>query len=176
MLSRRSVLRLAGSAAGAAFAVRNYGIDEVAAATAAVESRSPEEVAADETYWREIQFAFTLDRSLINLNNGNSCPSPTVVHEAYKRYLDSSNQAPVYHRGLIERNIETARRRLAAEFGADPEEIAITRNASESLQIAQNGLDFKPGDEIITTEQDYGRMLTTWDQRARRDKIGRAHV
>ena len=171
MLSRRSVLRLAGSAAGAAFAVRNYGIDEVAAATAAVESRSPEEVAADETYWREIQFAFTLDRSLINLNNGNSCPSPTVVHEAYKRYLDSSNQAPVYHRGLIERNIETARRRLAAEFGADPKEIAITRNASESLQIAQNGLDFKPGDEIITTEQDYGRMLTTWDQRARRDKI-----
>ena len=171
MLSRRSVLRLAGTAAGAAFAVRHYGIDEVVAATAAVESRSPEEVAADETYWREIQFAFTLDRSLINLNNGNSCPSPTVVHEAYKRYLDSSNQAPVYHRGLIERNIETVRRRLAAEFGADPEEIAITRNASESLQIAQNGLDFKPGDEIITTEQDYGRMLTTWDQRARRDKI-----
>ena len=102
MLSRRSVLRLAGTAAGAAFAARHHGIDEVAAATAAVESRSPEEVAADETYWREIQFAFTLDRSLINLNNGNSCPSPTVVHEAYKRYLDSSNQAPVYHRGLIE--------------------------------------------------------------------------
>src|SRR5713226_9210615 len=171
MLSRRSVLRLAGSAAGAAFAVRNYGIDEVAAATAAIESRSPDEVAADETYWREIQFAFTLDRSLINLNNGNSCPSPTVVHEAYKRYLDSSNQAPVYHRGLIERNIETARRRLAAEFGADPEEIALTRNASESLQIVQNGLDLKPGDEVITTEQDYPRMLTTWDQRARRDKI-----
>ena len=93
------------------------------------------------------------------------------MHEACKRYMDSSNQAPVYHRGLIERNIETARRRLAGEFGADPEEIAITRNASESLQIAQNGLDLKPGDEIITTEQDYGRMLTTWDQRARRDHI-----
>ena len=171
MWSRRSVLRLAGTATGAAFAARSFGIDEIAAATAAIETRSPEDVAADESYWRDIQMAFTLDRSLINLNNGNSCPSPTVVHEAYKRYLDSSNQAPVYHRGLIERNIETARRRLAAEFGADPEEIAITRNASESLQIAQNGLDFKPGDEIVTTEQDYGRMLTTWDQRARRDKI-----
>ena len=172
MWTRRSVLKLAGAATGAALTVRNnYGIAEVAAATAAVENRSPDEVAADETYWREIQFAFTLDRTLINLNNGNSCPSPTVVHEAYKRYLDSSNQAPVYHRGLIERNIETVRRRLGAEFGADPEELAITRNASESLQIAQNGLDFKPGDEIITTEQDYGRMLTTWDQRARRDKI-----
>ena len=171
MWSRRSILRLAGTATGAAFAARRYGIEEVAYATAAVEGRSPEDVAADETYWREIQFAFTLDRSLINLNNGNQCPSPTVVHEACKRYMDSSNQAPVYHRGLIERNIETARRRLAGEFGADPEEIAITRNASESLQIAQNGLDLKPGDEIITTEQDYGRMLTTWDQRARRDHI-----
>ena len=171
MWSRRSMLRLAGTATGAVFAARRYGIEEVAYATATVEGRSPEDVAADETYWREIQFAFTLDRSLINLNNGNQCPSPTVVHEACKRYMDSSNQAPVYHRGLIERNIETARRRLAGEFGADPEEIAITRNASESLQIAQNGLDLKPGDEIITTEQDYGRMLTTWDQRARRDHI-----
>src|SRR5207302_1539500 len=69
------------------------------------------------------------------------------------------------------KNIETARRRLAAEFGADAEEIAVTRNASESLQIAQMGIDLKPGDEVITTEQDYPRMLTTWDQRARRDKI-----
>ena len=76
MWTRRSVLRLAGSAAGAAFAARSYGIDDVAAATAAVENRSPEDVAADETYWREIQIAFTLDRSLINLNNGNSAPAP----------------------------------------------------------------------------------------------------
>src|SRR5216110_906795 len=169
MWSRRRFLRMVGGAS--AFALRPAGIQEIRAATAAVAGRTPEEVAADESYWREIQFAFTLDRTLINLNNGNQCPSPTVVHEACKRYMDSSNQAPVYHRGLIEHNIETARRRLAAEFGADPEEIAITRNASESLQIAQNGLDLKPGDEVITTEQDYGRMLTTWDQRARRDKI-----
>ena len=171
MLTRRSVLRLAGTAAGAAFAARRYGIEEVAAATQAADGRSPEALAADESYWREIQFAFSLDRTLINLNNGNQCPAPTVVHEACKRYADISNLAPAYHRALIERNIETARRRLAAEFGADPEELAITRNASESLQIAQNGLDLEAGDEVITTEQDYGRMLTTWDQRARRDRI-----
>src|SRR5579871_4958847 len=171
MWSRRSFLRAATGATGVAFGMGTYGISEVEAATAAVAERTPAEVAADETYWREIQFAFTLDRTLINLNNGNQCPAPTVVHEACKRYMDWSNQAPVYHRGMIEKNIETARRRLAEEFGADPEEIAITRNASESLQIAQMGLDLKPGDEVITTEQDYGRMLTTWDQRARREKI-----
>ena len=173
MRSRRSFLRLTGGAAGAAFATARYGIDEVAALTAqaAAGGRTPAQMAADEDYWREIQFAFTLDRSIINLNNGNSCPAPTVVHEACKRYNDWANQAPVYHRGMTERNMETTRRRLAAEFGADPEEIAITRNSSESLQIAQMGLDLKPGDEVLTTEQDYGRMLTTWDQRVRRDKI-----
>ncbi|MEZ5292185.1 MAG: aminotransferase class V-fold PLP-dependent enzyme [Vicinamibacterales bacterium] len=173
MTSRRSFLRLTGGAAGAAFATARYGIDEVAALTQRASSggRTPEQVAADEDFWREIQFAFTLDRTIINLNNGNSCPAPTVVHEACKRYDDWANQAPVYHRGMTERNVETTRRRLAAEFGADPEEIAITRNSSESLQIAQMGLDMKPGDEVLTTEQDYGRMLTTWDQRVRRDRI-----
>src|SRR3989442_5109952 len=169
MWSRRSFLRMVGGAS--ALALRPAGIQEIRAATAAIRGREPEDVPADESYWREIQFAFSLDRTLINLNNGNQCPAPTVVHEACKRYMDWANQAPAYHRALIERNIETARRRLAAEFGADPEEIAITRNASESLQIAQMGIDLKPGDEVITTEQDYPRMLTTWDQRERRDKI-----
>ena len=171
MWSRRAFLRLTGALGSTALALKVNGLDEVEAATAAVADQTPEQVAQDEFYWREIQQAFALDRTLINLNNGNSCPSPRVVHEAYKRYLDYSNQAPVYHRGLIERNIETVRRRLAAEFGCDTEEMAITRNASEALQIAQNGLDLKAGDEVITTEQDYPRMLTTWDQRMRRDTI-----
>jgi selenocysteine lyase/cysteine desulfurase len=95
-----------------------------------------------------------------------------VVHEALKRYLDISNQAPVYHMGqILEPNIESVRRSLATEFGCDPEELAITRNASEALQIAQLGLDLKKGDEVVTTNQDYGRMLDTWEQRVRRDGI-----
>jgi selenocysteine lyase/cysteine desulfurase len=94
------------------------------------------------------------------------------VHEALKRYLDISNQAPVYHMWqILEPNVETVRRRLAAEFGCDPEELAITRNASEALQIAQLGIDLKAGDEVLTTNQDYGRMLDTWEQRVRRDGI-----
>ena len=162
---------MTGALGGVAIALNDNSIDLVAQSARALGTRTAEDVAADEMFWRDVQNAFSLDRSVINLNNGNSCPSPTVVHEAYKRYLDWSNQAPVYHRGMIERNIEVVRRRLAEQFGCDPEEMAITRNSSESLQIAQNGLDLAPGDEVVTTEQDYGRMLTTWDQRARRDKI-----
>src|SRR5215472_2874072 len=171
MWTRRSFFRLAGAVGASAWTVGRNGLRDVEAAGAAVADRPPEEVAQDELYWRKIQEAFTLDRTISNLNNGNSCPSPRVVHEAMKRYYDASNQAPVYYRGQIERNMETVRRRLAAEFGADPDEIAITRNASESLQIAQDGLDLKPGDEVLTTDQDYPRMLTTWDQRQRREGI-----
>jgi selenocysteine lyase/cysteine desulfurase len=94
------------------------------------------------------------------------------VHEALKRYLDVSNQAPVYHMWqVLEPNIESVRRTLAADAGAPPESIAITRNASEALQIAQLGIDLKPGDEVLTTNQDYGRMLNTWEQRVARDGI-----
>ena len=170
MLNRRSFLRVGGAAALATFA--DSGLERVSAAGTRVEGQTPASVASDESYWREIQQAFTLDRTIINLNNGGCCPSPRVVHEALKRYLDISNQAPVYHMWqILEPNIESVRRRLAHEFGCDPEELAITRNASEALQIAQLGVDLKAGDEVITTNQDYGRMLDTWEQRVRRDGI-----
>lgn len=171
MVSRRGFLRMTGAAGTAAYAAKMTGLEEILAASAQVAGRSPEDVAKDEFYWREVQHAFDVDRTLINLNNGNSCPSPRTVHLALKQYLDMSNLAPVHYRGQLEQNKETARRRLADEFGCDKEELAITRNSSEALQIAQNGIDLKPGDEVLTTEQDYGRMLTTWDQRARREGI-----
>src|SRR5207245_5693711 len=63
------------------------------------------------------------------------------------------------------------RTRLAELFGCDREEIAITRNASESLEILLDGMDLKPGDEILTTTQDYPRMLTTLRQREQRENL-----
>jgi selenocysteine lyase/cysteine desulfurase len=173
MLTRRSFLQATGTVGTVAVAAFGRdGLARVHAAGRRVESLDAADVATDETYWREIQQAFTLDRTLINLNNGGCSPSPRVVHDAFKRYLDISNQAPVYHMWqILEPNIESVRRRLAAEFGCDPEELAITRNASEALQTAQLGIDLKAGDEVVTTNQDYGRMLTTWDQRVRRDGI-----
>jgi selenocysteine lyase/cysteine desulfurase len=172
-VTRRRFLHTTGRAGLAAAAVfTNDGAARIRAAAVRAADRSAADLASDESYWREIQQAFTLDRTIINLNNGGCCPSPRVVHEALKRYLDLSNQAPVYHMWqILEPNVESVRRRLAAEFGCDPEELAITRNASEALQIAQLGIDLKPGDEVVTTNQDYGRMLDTWEQRARRDGI-----
>jgi isopenicillin-N epimerase len=173
MQHRRDFLRrLVPASAIGYVGLRTDWLDRVVNATAAVADRAAGEIASDEAYWREIQLAFTLDRTIINLNNGYTCPSPRVVHEALKRYLDISNQAPIHYMwNMLEPNIETVRRKLAAEAGCDPGELAITRNASEGLQIAQLGIDLQAGDEVVTTNQDYGRMLDTWDQRVRRDKI-----
>ncbi len=172
MPDRRWFLHRVASASALVAMARPDLLARVARASEGTDGRSPEDMATDEDFWREIQESFTLDRTLINLNNGGVCPSPRVVHEAMKRYLDISNQAPAYHMWqVLEPNIESVRSQLAAEFGCDREELAVTRNASEALQIAQLGIDLNPGDEVVTTNQDYGRMLDTWQQRVRRNGI-----
>jgi len=169
--SRRSFLRAAGAAGTVASVAKMMGLERVLAASQSVADKSPEEVAKDEFYWREIQLDFKLDRTIINLNNGFTCPTPRVALEAEWRYMDMINMSPIFYQGPIADRIQTIRVRMAEEFGCAPEEMALTRGASESLQIAQNGIDLKAGDEVITTEQDYPRMLTTWDQRMRRENI-----
>src|SRR5690606_10443584 len=127
--------RTSHAAGFAALASYNLAaLPKVLEASASQVGRSPLDVARDEDFWREVQPGFTLDRTIINLTNGGVCPSPRVVHEALKRYLDISNQSPVYHMWqVLEPNIESGRRELARDIGADPATIAITRNASESL-------------------------------------------
>ena len=167
--SRRAFLRSTG--AGAAFAFASGGLDELAAATREIQNQAPEQAAANQSYWGQVQNQFDLDRTMINLNTGHHCSHPRVVAQAVEHYLRMENMLPVRYASQIGANLDTVRRGLADEFGCDPDEMAITRNASESLQILQSGLDLKAGDEVITTEHDYPRMLTTWDQRMRRDKL-----
>ena len=143
-----------------------------AAASVEASGRSPQEVASDERFWFEVQQAYSSDRSLVNLNYGGVGASPVVVQDSMKRYQDYSNTAPVYSMWrILEPQREGVRQKMARFFGCDPEEIAFTRNASESLQICQFGFDLEPGDEILTTTQDYGRMITTFRQRERRDGV-----
>src|SRR5215216_3950337 len=129
-------------------------------------------VAEDEAYWGEIQRAFDLDRTMVNLNNGGCSPAPTHVLEQMIRDLRFSNEIPVEHMwNVLEPRIESVRRDLATEFGCDPEEMAITRNASEANETMIFGLDMKAGDEVVFTTQNYPRMQNAWKQRQRREGI-----
>lgn len=169
-MHRRSLLRTAAAGAFASFHAGSLTLAQ--SAVQSVVGRPADLVARDEDFWLHIRHAFTVDRNLINLNNGGVSPSPRVVMDTEKRYLEIQNMTPSYYMWrILDPGVETVRRRLAREFGCDPEELAITRNASEALEIVQLGLDLQRGDEVLTTNQDYPRMITTWRQRERRDGI-----
>jgi selenocysteine lyase/cysteine desulfurase len=130
------------------------------------------ETVRDEYFWSQVRQAFSAEPGIINLNSGGVSPSPIPVQEAMKRYLDYSNTSPSYSMWkILEPQREQVRERMAREWDVDPEEVALVRNASEGLQICQLGLDLEAGDEILTTNQDYGRMITTWQQRERREGL-----
>jgi isopenicillin-N epimerase len=146
--------------------------ENVIAASRTVEHLSPTEAAADEDFWALIQQAFSVTRGIVNLNNGGVSPSPRIVTEAFVRYTWQQEDATAYTMWqILEPQSETIRTGLAEVFGCDAEEIAITRNASESLEILLMGLDLKSGDEVLTTTQDYPRMLTTLKQRELREGL-----
>ncbi|MBE0461645.1 MAG: aminotransferase class V-fold PLP-dependent enzyme [Candidatus Aminicenantes bacterium] len=137
-----------------------------------VENLSPEKVAEDESFWFHVQQAFNTDRSMINLNNGGVHPAPKIVLDAAKRYMDFSNGAPAYNSwNILRPRKELIRKKLADTFGCSPEEIALTRNVTESLQIPLLGLNLKPGDEVLTTTHDYPSMKNALYQREKREGI-----
>lgn len=157
------LLRRAHAAAPAAFA---------ALRRADARGRSPEEDAQDEDLWAEIGRLFPVDRAVLNLNNGGVSPTPATALEAQRRYQEEANTAPAYtlwrHQ---EPRREAVRAQLAQAFGADPEELAIVRNASEGLEALQLGRDLPAGARILCSDQDYPRMLTTFEQRAAREGL-----
>src|SRR6476469_9515399 len=174
-IDRRRFLSAAGKGLGLmalSSSVVGSLLSNVQAAGKKIKHLSPIEAAADEDYWTTIQQAFTVTRGIVNLNNGGVSPSPRMVTEAFVRYTWQQEDATAYTMWrILEPQSETIRTGLAEIFGCSPEEIAITRNASESLEILLMGMDLKSGDEILTTTQDYPRMLTTLRQRELREGL-----
>lgn len=133
-----------------------------------------ETTAEDEAFWRRVRRAFALEPALINLNHGYS-PSPGTVLAALEREIERTNRAPLYWGRWPESGRESrredVRRRVAALLGCEVEELALTRSATEALQIVQLGLDLGPGDGVLSTSEDYWAMWNTWQQRVRREGI-----
>lgn len=135
-------------------------------------NRLPDELADDEDFWYFVQQSFTVSPELINLNNGGVSPSPKVVVDAVKRYLDFSNEGPSYYMWrILDQGREPLRDDLARISGCLPEEIAIQRNASEALETVIFGLPLKAGDEVVLCKYDYPNCINAWKQRELREGI-----
>ncbi len=171
MTSRRDFLSSAASLAVVP-AFNSRAFRQLARARDVAGGRTAANLADDEAFWFEIQRAFEVDRTWVNLNNGGVSPAPAMVIDQLIRDINYSNEIPVDHMWRhLQPRMESVRRELATEFGCDPEEMAITRNASEGLETMIFGLDLKRGDEVIISTQNYGRMINAWEQRVRREGI-----
>ena len=175
MPDRRKFIQQIGLVAGAFSANSLFNqlhAAEITAANQKITQLSPEAIAADEDYWSIIQQAYTVNPSIINLNNGGVSPSPRIVQEAVERFNKLSNEGPSYFMWrILDQGREPLREKLATLASCDKEEIAINRNATEALNTVIFGLNLKPGDEVIGTKQDYPNMINAWGQRAAREGI-----
>ena len=174
MLTRRGFLQTTGLASAAAVAAfRDDGLARLEAAERRVGGGTANDVARDETYWREIQQAFTLDRTIINLNNGGVCSEPARRArgaQALSRHLEPGARVPHVADSRAEH-----RERAAPAGGrvrrAIPRRWPSRATPARRCRSRSSASTSKPGDEVVTTNQDYGRMLDTWEQRVRRDGI-----
>lgn len=137
--------------------------------TRRLEGVPPAEVAKDEGFWELIQMDFHQSTRFLNLENGYFSPQPSRVLEAQQEYVRRINETPAYYmRTQMEADREEARGRLAEFAGCSPEEVAITRNTTESLDTIIGGMDYRKGDEAIMSNQDYGSMVEAFHQQKRR--------
>jgi selenocysteine lyase/cysteine desulfurase len=175
MTNRRKFITQAAALAGAFSASSLFNqlhAEEWKHAAKSIDHLSPEQAATDEDYWNTIQNAFSVSPNIINLNNGGVSPSPLVVQQAVARFNDMSNEGPSYFMWrILDQGREPLREKLAQLAGVDPEEIAINRNATESLNTIIFGLTFEKGDEVIGTKLDYPNMIQAYKTRALRDGI-----
>jgi len=133
---------------------------------------TPEQSASDEDFWSYIRECFTVNATIINLNNGGVSPQPKVVQDAHIRHYELCNQGPSYFMWrILDMGREPLRAKLAGMAGCSPEEIAINRNSTEGLNTIIFGLNLKAGDEVVLSKYDYPNMMNAWKQREKRDGV-----
>ena len=126
-------------------------------------------LAKDEDFWEKIRGGYLLKPDYINLENGYYCFLPQVTLENFIQHIrDINYQGSYYMRTVQFENKKAMAAKLAALAGCSTDELIITRNTTESLDMIIGGLNWKEGDEAIMAEQDYGAMLDMFKHVAKR--------
>ena len=128
-----------------------------------------EDLAKDDAFWSRIRGGYRLKNDYINLENGYYNILPQPVLQKYIGHIQDINlQGSYYMRTVQFENKKRVAAKLAALAGCNADELIITRNTTESLDMIIGGLNWQKGDEAIMAEQDYGAMLQMFDQVSKR--------
>lgn len=133
---------------------------------------SPEQLAPDDDFWAVLRAGYRLTPDYINLENGYYLMQSEDMLERSLTHARAINyQASRYMRTQQAADALTTRQQLARLAGCAVEEIVVTRNATESLDMVIAGYDWRAGDEAVMAEQDYGAMLDQFALMARRHRM-----
>lgn len=129
----------------------------------------PTPASPDEKFWSSVRDQFVMPKELTMLNAANLCPSSGPVLEMlYKTTRDMDQDPSQENRVKLGEGREDTRKALAEFLRVTPEEIVITRNTSESNNLVSNGVDLKPGDEVLLSSDNHPSNHTAWQQKAKR--------
>ncbi|MFN5630262.1 MAG: aminotransferase class V-fold PLP-dependent enzyme [Bacteroidota bacterium] len=128
-----------------------------------------DELAQDDTFWNSIRGGYKLKPDYINLENGYYNFMPTEILEKYIEHVKEINyQGSFYLRTVQFDNKKRIAAKLSELFGCKDDELIITRNTTESLDMVIAGQNWQQGDEAVMAEQDYGAMLDMFKQISKR--------
>jgi len=145
------------------------GLDPLAQIINSVSGVHPSLLAVDEDFWGKIRGGYLLKSDYINLENGYYCFLPQEILGNFIRHIKEINyQGSYYMRTVQFENKKMMASKLADLAGCSIEELIITRNTTESLDMIIGGLDWKPGDEAVMAGQDYSAMLEMFKLAAKR--------
>ena len=119
----------------------------------------------EDELWKTVRSHYTLKDEYINLESGyyNIIPNPILEH--FINHVKHVNiEGSFYMRNDLNKNKDRVTSELANIVGSTPDQIAITRNATESLDLVISGFPWKKGDEAIYAKQDYGTMKEMFEQ------------
>ncbi|MEQ8242547.1 aminotransferase class V-fold PLP-dependent enzyme [Fulvivirga sp.] len=154
MDKRAFIKNMSALSLGIPFSLKH--IEEIVEQVSAI---SPNDLAGDEEFWKKIRGGYKLKEDYINLENGYYCFMPQETLEHYISHIREVNlQGSYYMRTVQWDNQEAVTKKLADLAGCSDEELIITRNTTESLDMIIAGQDWEEGDEAIMAEQDYGSM------------------
>lgn len=130
---------------------------------------SSSELAADDIFWKKIRDQYLLKPDYINLENGYYNFTPQPILDKFIEHVRYVNKEGSYYMRTVQfENKKRIAKKLADLVGANADEVAITRNTTESLDLIIAGQTWKAGDEAVMAIQDYGAMLDMFEQVAKR--------
>lgn len=156
-MTRRTLMRFAGAAA------------TVATTSNLLMSAARADTISGDMYWELVRHQFIFPDTAIPMNSANLCPSfESVASKVAELTRVVDYDVSLNNRAQFNDRLSSSRMKVAAQIGADPDEIALVRNTSEANSVITNGLDFKSGDEIVIWDQNHVTNNEAWDIRARR--------